>query len=41
MKLVESHDATEADLRAALAPIKSFYTRRGNAAGMHYPQEAL
>lgn len=30
-------DATEAKFRAALTPIKSFYTRRGNAAGMSYP----
>ena len=29
--------ATEKDLKLALAPIKSFYTRRGNAAGMQMP----
>jgi hypothetical protein len=28
----------EAQFRAALSPIKSFYTRRGNAAGMKYPE---
>lgn len=38
MTLVEGHDATEAQFKAALSPIKSFYTRRGNAAGMQYPE---
>lgn len=31
-------NATESQFRAALSPIKSFYTRRGNAAGMKYPE---
>lgn len=30
-------DATDAQYTQALAPIKSFYTRRGNAAGMTWP----
>lgn len=30
-------NVTEADLKKALAPIKAFYTRRGNAAGMQMP----
>lgn len=30
-------DITEAQLNAALSPIRSFYTRRGYAAGMTYP----
>jgi hypothetical protein len=38
MTLVEGSDATEAQFKAALSPIKSFYTRRGNAAGMTYPE---
>jgi hypothetical protein len=38
MTLVQGADATEAQYRAALAPIKSFYTRRGNAAGMQFPE---
>lgn len=38
MTLVESKDATEADFKAALSPIKSFYTRKGNAAGMKFPE---
>jgi hypothetical protein len=40
MQLVSSREeATEAQFRAALAPIKSFYTRRGNAAGMKFPEQ--
>lgn len=31
--------ATEAAYRAALAPIRAFYTRVGNAAGMRFPKE--
>jgi hypothetical protein len=31
---------TEADYRKALAPIKSFYTRRGYKAGMNFPEVA-
>jgi hypothetical protein len=39
MTLVEQNSQpTEADLKKALAPIKSFYTRRGYAAGMKYPE---
>jgi hypothetical protein len=30
-------EPTEADLKKAVAPIKSFYTRRGSAAGMKFP----
>jgi hypothetical protein len=30
-------EPTEADVRRTLAPIKSFMTRRGNAAGMRLP----
>lgn len=33
--------ATEADLKAAIAPIRAFYTRRGNAAGTTFPSAAL
>jgi hypothetical protein len=38
MELVESNDATEEQLKTALSPIKSFYTRQGNQAGMIYPE---
>ena len=38
MTLIEEQHATEAQFRAALSPIKSFYTRRGNAAGMSFPE---
>jgi hypothetical protein len=38
MTLIEGQDATEAQFRAALTPIKSFYTRRGYAAGMKFPE---
>ncbi len=38
MQLVLSANATEAEFKAALTPIKSFYTRRGNAAGMKFPE---
>ena len=38
MELVQSDDATEDQLIAALSPIKAFYTRRGNAAGMKFPE---
>jgi len=38
MTLIESGDATEAQYKSALSPIKAFYTRRGNAAGMTFPQ---
>jgi hypothetical protein len=37
--LIQSGDATEPRLREALAPIKSFYTQRGDAAGMSRPGE--
>ncbi len=38
MLVIESGQAaTEADLVQALIPIKSFYTRRGNALGMSFP----
>lgn len=38
--LIENPDtATIARLRAAIAPIKGFYTRRGNAAGMEFPKD--
>lgn len=32
------NDILEAEFKKALTPIKSFYTRRGNAAGMSYPE---
>jgi hypothetical protein len=39
MTLVQNSEMpTETDLRKALTPIKSFYTRRGNAAGMKFPE---
>lgn len=39
MRLIQdSEEPTETDLRKALVPIKSFYTRRGNAAGMKFPE---
>lgn len=37
MTLIESGTATSAQVRAAMTPIKSFYTRRGYAAGMTLP----
>lgn len=33
----EPTKATEEDFRRALAPIRSFYTKRGKAAGMVFP----
>jgi hypothetical protein len=40
-KLIELFDnpvaATESDFRKALGPIRSFYTKRGKAAGMEFP----
>jgi hypothetical protein len=38
MTLIESGDATESQYKSSLVPIRSFYTRRGNAAGMTFPQ---
>jgi hypothetical protein len=32
-------DITEAEYKLALRPIKSFYTRRGYAAGMEWPSD--
>jgi hypothetical protein len=40
MKLIQSGSATQAQYLKALAPIKSFYTRRGYAAGMKMPIHA-
>lgn len=37
MALIQSGNATEAQYRKALGPIRAFYTRRGNAAGMKWP----
>lgn len=37
MTLIQSGDATESQFKSALGPIKSFYTRSGNAAGMRFP----
>jgi hypothetical protein len=38
MQLIENPDtATEANFRKALMPIRSFYTRKGYAAGMQWP----
>lgn len=31
-------EVTEQDFKKALIPIKSFYTRKGNAAGMKWPE---
>jgi hypothetical protein len=39
IELIHRGHATDGDLKRALAPIKSFYTRRGNAAGMRWPNE--
>lgn len=33
--------ATEDELRKSLAPIRSFFTRRGNTAGMTFPKDQL
>ncbi len=33
------YSATPEAYRAALGPIRNFYTRRGNAAGMRFPTE--
>lgn len=53
MTLIQDHDkavrrsypptpeVTEDQLRKAIGPIKAFYTRRGNAAGMRFPGELL
>lgn len=37
IELVESGDPTEAQYKAALIPIKAFYTRHGYRAGMQFP----
>jgi hypothetical protein len=43
MELIEREPAraTEAELRKALTPIKRFYTTRGKAAGMQWPEEVM
>lgn len=38
IELIKSGSATEQQLNKALVPLKSFYTRRGYAAGMQYPE---
>ena len=39
MRLVQGYsEASEHQLKLALIPIKSFYTRRGYAAGMKFPE---
>ena len=39
MKIVNGYmEPTEYQLKLALIPIKSFYTRRGYAAGMKFPE---
>jgi hypothetical protein len=39
MRLVQGYsEATEYQYKLALIPIKSFYTRRGYAAGMKFPE---
>jgi hypothetical protein len=38
--LIQSGDATEAAFKKAIVPIKSFYTRRGDKAGMKFPKIA-
>jgi len=38
MTLIQNpHTATEAAFKASLKPIRAFYTRKGNAAGMKWP----
>lgn len=37
-RVSDGTDATESQFRAAMGPIKSFYTRKGIAAGMAFPQ---
>lgn len=37
MLFVQKEDGTQAELLSAIRPIKSFMTRRGNAAGMTLP----
>lgn len=41
MTLIESGDGTITDLRRALVPIKTFYTKYGYKAGMQYPEVIL
>ena len=38
---VETKEATFFDLHKALTPIKAFYTRRGYAAGMKFPEVGI
>jgi hypothetical protein len=39
MQLVKTNDeVTSKQFRTALTPIKSFYTRKGTAAGMRFPE---
>lgn len=41
MRLIQNPDsATEAALKKAMSPIRTFYTRRGSAAGMKFPADA-
>lgn len=40
MELIQSGDASEVEYKRALAPIKAFYTRRGNAAAMKWPDDS-
>lgn len=41
MILIESGTGTMTDLRRALVPIKTFYTKYGFKAGMRYPEVIL
>lgn len=41
VELIQAGDATEKQYRAALTPIKSFYTRLGDKAGMRFPETTL
>lgn len=40
-KREQANDVTETELHKALTPIKSFYTRRGYAAGMKFPEVGI
>lgn len=37
-RMQSGEDITEEELRKAISPVKAFYTRRGNAAGMTFPE---
>ena|SRR5271165_5007781 len=39
--ILHPEQATEASLKVAITPIKTFYTRRGTAAGMKFPEGVI